>query len=58
VEFDRSFWGRSLFFEPQMQADKRGWTQMDERDLGTYGLNFFKNPSPLLSIHFYFFRQS
>jgi hypothetical protein len=27
------FGGDLAFFEPQMQADKRGWTQMDERDL-------------------------
>jgi hypothetical protein len=52
------FLGDLAFFEPQMQADKRGWTQMNERDLGTYGLNFLKNPSALLSIHLYFLRQS
>jgi len=28
-----ALFGGSRFFEPQMQADKRGWTQMDERDL-------------------------
>jgi hypothetical protein len=25
------FLGAIALFEPQMQADKRGWTQMDER---------------------------
>jgi hypothetical protein len=25
------------FFEPQMQADKRGWTQMDESKLALRG---------------------
>jgi hypothetical protein len=27
------FLGDLAFFEPQMQADKRGWPQMDERKL-------------------------
>jgi len=27
------FLGDLAFFEPQMQADQRGWTQIDERDL-------------------------
>ncbi len=27
------FLGDLAFFEPQMQADQRGWTQMDESEL-------------------------
>jgi hypothetical protein len=26
-----ALFGAIAFFEPQMQADKRGWTQMNER---------------------------
>jgi hypothetical protein len=31
------FLGELAFFEPQMQADQRGWTQMDERKLALRG---------------------
>ncbi|MEG4488687.1 hypothetical protein [Microcoleus sp. D2_18a_B4] len=29
-----ALFGGDCFFEPQMQADKRGWTQMKERAIG------------------------
>jgi hypothetical protein len=28
-----ALFGGDRFLEPQMQGDKRGWTQMDERDI-------------------------